>query len=200
VVRPPIGSGPCPRIGGVMSDSVIWFDGWAPLGRILIVGPVMYAALVLVLRASGSRTLASMNAFDFIITVAIGSVFGRVLTASGSSLAEAGLALVLLILLQYLVAWGQTRWSGVRRLVVNPPVLLHHRGRFQAEAMRRHRVTEAEIRGAVRKQGVGSMDEVGAVILESDGQCSVIRSVGDASALPEAMDHAPSPVAGADTN
>lgn len=169
-----------------MSDPVIWFDGWAPIRRMLVVGPLMYVALVVLLRASGSRTLASMNAFDLIVTVAIGAVFGRVLTASDTSLAEAFLALTLLVLLQYLVAWGQTRSRSMRRLVVNPPAILHHHGRFQPAAMRRHRVSEEEVRGAVRKGSIGSMDDVEAVIMESNGECSVIRRVGDGSAMPEA--------------
>jgi uncharacterized membrane protein YcaP (DUF421 family) len=53
------------------------------------------------------------------------------------------------------------------------------------EAMRQQRVTEGEIRQAVRSQGIGGLTEVAAVVLETDGTFSVIPSsqAGDGSAL-----------------
>lgn len=171
-----------------MSDVVYFFGGWDPVGRILVVGVLMYVALVVILRVSGSRSLASMNAFDFIVTVAIGAVFGRTLTAQGVALVESVTALALLVALQFVVAWLQTRWSFFMGIITNPPALLYYRGEFLRDALRRQRVTEAEVRGAVRKKQLGSMDEVEAVVLESSGEFSVIRSVGDGSALGETIE------------
>lgn len=166
-----------------MSDVVYFFGGWDPIGRVLVVGTLTYVVLVLVLRLTGSRSLASMNAFDFIVTVALGAVFGRTLTAKGVALAEGVTALVLLLALQYLVAWLQTRWSFFMGVVTNPPALLYFRGTFLRDAMRRQRVTEAEVQAAVRKKQLGSMDEVEAVVLESSGEFSIIQSIGNGSAL-----------------
>lgn len=169
--------------GEIMSDIVYVFSGWEPLVRILVVGTAMYLALVLLLRISGSRTLSSMNIFDFIVTIAIGSAFGRALTAKSVALSEAVTAFALLILLQYLVAWLQVRWSPFKRMVTNPPVLLYFQGEFQHKTMQQQRITEAQVRGAVRKQRIGSLHEVAAVVLESSGDLSVIRVMGDGSAL-----------------
>lgn len=166
-----------------MNDVVYLFDGWAPLGRILVVGTLTYVALVLLLRVSGSRALASMNAFDFIVTVAIGAVFGRTLTAKEVALAEGVAALALLVALQYAVAWLQTRWAPFKGVLTNPPTLLYFRGSLLREAMRRQRVTEAELQAAVRKKQLGSLAEVEAIVLEPTGEFSVIESVGDGSAL-----------------
>ena len=166
-----------------MNEVVYFFGGWAPVVRIVVVGVLMYAALVLIFRISGSRTLASMNAFDFIVTVAIGAVFGRTLTAKGVALIESVTALALLVALQYLVASVQTQWPFFKRVITNPPALLYFRGTFLRDALRRQRVTEEEVLGAVRKKQLGSLDEVEAVVLEPSGEFSVIRSLGDRSAL-----------------
>lgn len=171
-----------------MSDVVYFFGGWDPIGRILVVGTLTYVALVVILRISGSRSLASMNAFDFIVSVAIGAVFGRTLTAKGVALAEAVTALALLVALQYTVAWLQTRWTFFMGIITNPPALLYYRGEFLREAMRRQRVTEAEVQGAARKKQLGSMEDVEAVVLESSGEFSVIESLGDGSALGETIE------------
>jgi uncharacterized membrane protein YcaP (DUF421 family) len=170
-----------------MSNLVYFFSGWDPIARLLVVGTLTYISLVLVLRISGSRTLASMNAFDFIVTVAIGAVFGRTVTAKGVALAEAVTALTLLVFLQFAVAWLQTRWSGIMGVITNPPALLYYRGEFLRDAMRTERVTEAEMHAAVRKKQLGSMAEVEAIVLESSGEFSIIQSLGDGTALGDAI-------------
>lgn len=159
-----------------MTQPKFFFGGWTPLVRILVVGVAMYVTLVVFLRISGSRTLSDMNAFDFIITVAIGSVFGRALTAKSVTLAEAVVAFALLVVLQYVVTRLQVRWSFFSRLVTNPPSLLYFRGEFLRSEMARQRVTESELRSAVRKKQGGSLADVDAIILESNGEFSIVES------------------------
>jgi uncharacterized membrane protein YcaP (DUF421 family) len=71
------------------------------------------------------------------------------------------------------------------RIIVNPhPTLVLERGRFRRDAMRSQRVAEADVRAAVRRQGMATLEEVGAVILEADGTFSVIKELPEsASAL-----------------
>jgi uncharacterized membrane protein YcaP (DUF421 family) len=52
------------------------FNSWSDLGRVLVLGVLGYISLVLLLRISGNRTLSKLNAFDFIVTIALGSTFG----------------------------------------------------------------------------------------------------------------------------
>ena len=170
-----------------MTEPVFFFSGWEPLARIVVVGTLMYLALVVLLRVSGSRTIASMRAFDFIVTVALGSAFGRALTAKGVSLAEAIVAFLLLITLQYVVARLQVGSGRFARAVTNPPTLLYFRGQFQRDGMRRARVTEQELRSVVRKKGHGSLDDVEALVLEASGDVAVITTIGDGTALEDEL-------------
>jgi len=173
-----------------MTDVTFYFSGWDPLVRIVVVGTAMYVSLVVFLRLSRSRTLSSMNAFDFVVTVAIGSAFGRALTAKDVALSEALVTFALLVALQYAVTWIQVRWPLFRRVVTNPPALLYFRGEFVEGELRRQRVAKSEIRSAVRKKKFGSLEEVEAVVLESSGEFSVIGSVEDGSAFGEHLtDH-----------
>jgi len=174
--------------GENMILTTFYFAGWTPLVRVLIVGTTMYIALVVLLRVSRSRTLSSMNAFDFVITVAIGSAFGRALTAKTVALAEALVAFALLISLQYLVTWIQVKWPLFGQTVTNPPALLYFRGEIIEETMRRQRVRKSELQTAVRKKKFDSLDNVEAIVLESSGEFSVIESVDDATAFGESLD------------
>ena len=162
-----------------------FFDEWEPIVRILVVGTLGYFALVVLLRASGKRTLAQMNSFDFVITVAIGASFGRVLTARSIPLAEAVTAFALLMILQFVVSSLQLRSRWFASVITADPTLLYYRGRVRTSSLRRVRLTEDELRATVRQHGAGTLDDVAAIVMESDGTLSVIRSanLGDGGAM-----------------
>lgn len=163
----------------------MWFDTWGDLVRVLAVGTAAYASLVLLLRLSGKRTLAKLNAFDLVVTVALGSTLATILLSTDVSWTEGALALVLLVGLQLVVAWTTTRWPASRRALTARPSLLLWHGEVREDALRRHRVSLSELRQAVRSSGSGDLSRTGAVVLESDGTLSVVpaSSLGDASAL-----------------
>ncbi len=163
----------------------MFFSTWAGLGRVVVVGILAYAGLIALLRVSGKRTLAKMNAFDLVVTVALGSTLATILLSRNVPLIEGILAFIVLIALRYAIAWLSVRSTTVGRLVKSEPTLLLYRGEVLAQALRRERVTASEVRAAVRGHGIASLDEVEAVVLETDGSFSVVTRVesGDASAL-----------------
>jgi len=120
-------------------------------------------------------TLSKTNAFDFVVTIAIGSTLATVLLSRKTTLSEGALAFALLIGLQFVVTWLSVRARWVRRLVTGEPLLMLYRGDFLPTALRQARTTENEVRAAVRSAGFMSLEEVEAVVLETDGSFSVIR-------------------------
>lgn len=163
----------------------MWFDTWGDLARVVMVGAAAYAFLVVALRLSGKRTLGQLNAFDFVVTVSLGSVLATILLSSDVSWAEGATALALLVGLQLVVAWVSARRPRARNVFTSGPVLLLSAGRPLEDRLRSHRLTESELRQAVRMQGIGDLSEVAAVVLETNGKLSVITSdtYGDGSAL-----------------
>lgn len=153
----------------------MFFDNWFGLLRVVVVGTIAYTALVLVLRISGKRTLAKLNAFDLIVTVALGSTLATVLLSKSVALAEGLLAFVVLVFLQYVVAWLSVHSSRFSDMVKSEPTLLLHRGQFLESAMRSQRVTRAEVLSALRSSGASDPDQVAAVVLETDGSLSVVQ-------------------------
>lgn len=152
----------------------MFFDSWAGLGRTLVVGVLAYAVLILLLRVSGKRTLSKMNAFDLVVTVALGSTLATIILSKDVALAEGVVALGLLIALQFVITWLSVRLPKVSHLVKAEPALLFHRGQFLQQAMKAERVTEDEVRAAIRAQGIAAVENVMAVVLETDASFTVI--------------------------
>lgn len=154
------------------------FNGWSSLVRTLVVGALGYLAFICILRISGKRTLSKMNAFDLIVTVALGSTLASMLLSNDVSLAQGITAFGLLVLLQFVITWLSVRSRGVSHVVKAEPTFLVHCGKLLHGAPRRERVTRAEVEAAVRARGIASLEEVRAVILETDGSFSVLRTGG----------------------
>jgi uncharacterized membrane protein YcaP (DUF421 family) len=154
---------------------VMLFDDLQGLVRVAIISLLAYGSLILVLRLAGKRALSKLNAFDLVVTVALGSTLATVLLASDIAFVEGLLAFTMLALLQWAVSRLSIAWPAFRKLVRSQPRLLVEDGRYRAQAMADERITNDEIEAVVRSAGIGRLDEVGAVVLETDGSLSVIR-------------------------
>ena len=154
---------------------MVFFSGWESLARTLVVGLLAYTVLIVFLRISGNRTLSKMNAFDLIVTVALGSTLATVLLSKDVALAEGALALGLLISLQFIITWLSVRVSWVKRLVTGEPILLLYDGELLQASLRKARVTQDEVRSAVRSSGLLRLEAAQAVVLEPDGSLSVVK-------------------------
>jgi uncharacterized membrane protein YcaP (DUF421 family) len=171
----------------------------AAIVRTLVLTCAAYTGLIVLMRVAGKRTISKWNAFDFVVTVALGSSLASVVLSRETSLLQGLSALGAFILLQFLVTWGAMRWSVVERLAKATPTLLVRNGSMLHDAMRRERVPEEEVRAAVRRQGIASIEEVAAAVLETDGSISVVREAvpGRDSALSDVegwgREHGPPP-------
>jgi uncharacterized membrane protein YcaP (DUF421 family) len=153
----------------------MFFDGWFGLFRFLIVGVLAYAAVIFWLRISGKRTLSKWNAFDFILTVALGSTLATVVMSKDVPFFEGVFALGLLVGVQFIITFLNVRFDWLKKIINSKPALLFDKGEFLRDRMRDERGTQAEIRMAVRAQGVAAIEEIEAVVLETDGSFSVIK-------------------------
>ncbi|MBA2770802.1 MAG: DUF421 domain-containing protein [Pseudomonadota bacterium] len=152
---------------------------WIDYALVPAVALGAYVWLIFVLRLSGKRSLSKLNAFDFAITVAFGSALATIMISPDISLLRGAIVLAMLALLQYAIT-KLSLWSKfVRDIVRSRPTLLVEDGELFQEALHYERVTLDEIAEAIRKDGHGRLDQVAALVLETDGSFSVIEKSGE---------------------
>ena len=152
----------------------MWFDTWSDIWRVVVITITIYAALIAILRAAGKRSLAKLNIFDLVVTVALGSTLATIMLNNDVSYAEGAVAFVTLCALQWLVAWTSLRAPWFKHLIRSEPRLLLSDGKFLDQAMREERILRQEVRAEIRSHGFGDVEDIAAVVLESDGSFSVI--------------------------
>lgn len=171
-----------------MPDFSNWFfDGWSPVLRIVVVALCAYVGLVVLLRISGKRTLSKMNAFDFVVTVALGSTLATIILSKDVSILAGVTALAMLIGLQWIVAWTCAHSGTADHIVKSEPTIILWRGQILHDVIRRERLSIEEVRAAIRTSGKGRIEEIAAIVMETTGDLSIISelpSTKDATALP----------------
>jgi uncharacterized membrane protein YcaP (DUF421 family) len=115
-----------------------------------------------------------MSSFDFGVAVALGAVMGRTVLLLQPTLLTGLVAMTVLFATQAVLGALRTH-RRVDRLRNRPPVLLMAGRTPLVENMRRSHVTEDELRQRIRLAGLASLDHVLAVVLERNGQVSVLR-------------------------
>ncbi len=131
---------------------------------------------IVVIRIIGLRSLSKMSSFDFVVTVALGSVVAST-SVSATSLWNGLVAFGVLLGVQWLIAQLRYR-TALESLVDNRPILLMHEGSVIEANLRHVRVTHSDITAKLRGAGVTDLDDVLAVVMETTGDVSVITGPG----------------------
>ena len=158
------------------------FSDLNPFIETIVTGIIAYIAIIIMLRISGKRTLAKWNSFDFVVTIALGSVLASILLSTDDAFGQGILGFALLIVFQFIITWISVRSSIIQKLIKSEPSLLLYRGKMQHDVMKKERIAEGEILAALRTSGVSAIEDADAVILETDGSFSVITNIDDSSA------------------
>ncbi|MEO8795655.1 MAG: YetF domain-containing protein, partial [Daejeonella sp.] len=165
----------------------MFFSDWESLLRALIITILGYIALVLAIRISGKRTLSKMNAFDFIVTVALGSCLAAISLNRNITLAEGVLVYATLISLQFIITWLSVRVKKIKVMVSGEPVLLLYKGEMLKDVMKKERITVEEIYLSAREKGIAHLNQIEVMVLETTGDMTVIPKFKDENSVPETL-------------
>lgn len=131
--------------------------------------------VVMLIRLNGLRSLSKMTSFDFVMTIALGSL---VASASQSTswleFTQPLGAMLGLFLAQWAMARLRQRWSSFDALQ-NRPAILMLDGEVLHDALKRTRVAESDLLAKLREANVLDIAQVRAVILETTGDVSVLH-------------------------
>ena len=145
---------------------------------ILVDAVALVAIIVAVVRLIGLRSFSKMSAFDFAITVAMGSILASVVLDPKTSFLAGGLGVASLLGVQWAAAQARLSNHTFESVVDNCPLLLMHEGRMLEENLRSARVTHGDLRAKLREANVLALSEVRAVVFETTGDISVLHGEG----------------------
>ncbi|MFI9651383.1 YetF domain-containing protein [Guyparkeria halopsychrophila] len=151
-----------------------------PMLDVLLRGVILTALamswVVLLVRINGLRSFSKMTNFDFVMTIAVGSMLaGASQSTSWTAFAQTFVAMAMLFVVQYSTARLRSASPTFSRVVQNVPVVLMRDGQILEEALAETRVAKGDLIAKLREANVLDFSEVRAVVLETTGDISVLH-------------------------
>lgn len=143
-------------------------------GAILSIAALLW--VILLVRIVGLRSFSKMTSFDFIMTIAMGSLVGSSARVTEiAQFVQACAAMAGLFLIQWLIAQGRKLWDPFGGLVQNEPLLLMRNGEVLDKALDASRVARDDLMAKLREANVQDVASVRAVVLETTGDVTVLH-------------------------
>ncbi len=157
----------------MLIDDAPMFDALLRGAVLAFVGIVWVVVLI---RINGLRSLSKMTNFDFIMTVALGSLLA---SAAGAGdwigFVQPLAGMVGLFVAQNVAARLRKTSDAVEAAMQNEPVLLMKDGEICEAALRSERVAQSDLIAKLREANALDLSKVKAVVLETTGDVSVLH-------------------------
>jgi uncharacterized membrane protein YcaP (DUF421 family) len=157
-------------------SQIDWKSAFIPtvhIAEIFLRGTIVYLFLLLVLRIL-RREAGAIGISDLLVIVLIADAAQNAMASEYKSITEGIILITTIAFWDYSLDWLGYRFPRIQRLIRPAPLPLVEDGRMQRRNMRKETITEDELMGQLRKQGVESVEEVKKCYLEADGQISVV--------------------------
>ena len=156
-------------------DWKLLFAPDTPLLQLFVRGTVMYIVIFFLVRVIPNRQVGGVGMNDLLLIVLVASASTNALAGNHKSITSGIVLIVTIILWSYVFNWIGHRFPIFHRLFHPAPKPLIKEGEIQHDNMQRELVTEEELIGKLRRQGITDVKAVKEAHVESDGQISVVK-------------------------
>jgi uncharacterized membrane protein YcaP (DUF421 family) len=136
----------------------------------------VYLFIILALRLLGKTELAQLSITDLIFVLLISNAVQNAMVGSDTSLGGGILAASVLFILNLIFKKLKYKFPSIKKVMEGEPVILIHKGKLLEENCRKNNITKDELLQAIREHGSSSIEEVDSLILEADGNISVVSN------------------------
>ena len=134
----------------------------------------IFLVLLIALRLFGKREVGQFTLFDLVFVLLVANSVQPAMTGPDSSLAGGLIIIVTLVGLNAVLAQVRERFPASRRLFGGTPSVVARDGHWDDAALRREGLDKDDALMALREHGIDAISAVKLVVLEPDGNISVV--------------------------
>lgn len=136
---------------------------------------IAWLGVLVLLRIAGKRQVAQMGMAEFVALLLISNAVQNSMNGGDNSLTGGLILAVILIALSKVFIYFTFKYPKLESLVQGRPRLLIHHGQILRQNLDKERLTIAELRHLLRRQGIHEMSEICEAVLEPDGFISIVK-------------------------
>ncbi len=144
--------------------------------HIIISTSGVYLFIILALRILGKTELAQLSITDLIFVLLISNAVQNAMVGSDTSLGGGILAASVLFILNFIFKKLKYKFPSLLKVLEGEPWILIHHGKIIETNCKKNGITKEELLQAIREHGSHTIEEVDSLILETDGNISVVSN------------------------
>lgn len=156
------------------------FTPEVPLVELVARGTALYFGLLILVRIMPRRTGGEVATMDLILVLLIAEAAAHAL-GDYTSVGDGLVMIITLMVWNWLMNDLSYRVPLIERLISAPPIEVIRNGKLLRRNMRREYLTEEELMGHLRLEGIDAIANVRSARIEGDGRISVLEIAGDRS-------------------
>ena len=153
--------------------------------ELIIRGTLVYLFLFLVFRFVLRRDAGAVGIADLLILVLVADASQNAMSGGYTTVAEGAILVCTILGWNLLLDWARFHSRTIARFTTPRPIVLVRQGRIVQRNLRREFLSEDELTGKLREQGIERLHDVKIALMESDGEISVIRYRGTGDKSPD---------------
>ena len=135
---------------------------------------ILYIVVLLVTRLMGKREIGQLQPFEFVISLMIANLATIPMSDIGTPIFS-GIAPILgLLTMHLIIALLNIKSVRFRRIICGKPTILVDKGRIDEKALSKERFNVSELEERLREKDIFNLSDVEYVILETNGDISVL--------------------------
>ncbi len=142
--------------------------------EIILRGTLVYLFLFIVLRFL-RRSAGAIGISDLLVVVVIADAAQNAMGSKYESVTEGAVLVLTIVAWDYFFDWLAFQFPSLRLILRPRPLPLIKDGKVQKRNLRKEMISEDELLGELREQGVEDIKDVKASYMESDGHISVVK-------------------------
>ena len=142
--------------------------------EIILRGTLVYLFLFIVLRFL-RRSAGAIGISDLLVVVVIADAAQNAMGSKYESVTEGAVLVTTIVAWDYFFDWLAFRFPSLRPILSPRALLLVKNGKMQVRNLRKEMISEEELLGELREQGVEKVEEVKYSYMEADGHISVVK-------------------------
>ena len=150
-------------------------------------------ALFFSTKVIGNKQMSQLNMFDYINGITIGSIGAEMATSLEGDFIYPLISIIIYTFIIWLISFIGSKWMPWRRFFSGRSVFLMEGGKLYEKNFTMAKIDINEFLTQCRIKGYFNMDEIDTVVLEQNGQISVMPKRDDAPITPKIMNFTTKP-------
>ncbi len=146
---------------------------------------IIYFFTIFSLRMLGKRQIGELEPSELVVTIIISEVAATPIQNLAQPLLPSLIPIALLLILEVILSFSAYKSPKIRKLFYGTPSIFYEKGTINQKEMEKQRFNLNDLMETVRNTGATSLSDIEYIIMETNGNVSVISKPEKSAVTPE---------------